>query len=123
LVSKSKYESDVKHDNVLWNATEVDKLAIATNQFCQPHNPFSHWHKAKRTPIQENHHAKKLIGLLVKAGLKWHFSGETQVKMLGPSLEEEFEHFMVTRSEEVTKKTKASYHNIFIIFLFHANYD
>jgi hypothetical protein len=62
LVSKSKYESDVKHDNVLWNATEVDKLAIATNQFCQPHNPFSHWHKAKRTPIQENHHAKFVDG-------------------------------------------------------------
>jgi hypothetical protein len=62
MVTKLDYESEVKHDNILWNVTEVEKLAIATNQFCQPHNPFSHWHKTARTLIQENHNAKFVDG-------------------------------------------------------------
>jgi hypothetical protein len=63
MVTKLEFEPEVKHDNVLWNATEVDKLAIAANQFCQPHNPLSHWHKTtKYTPILENQSVKFIDG-------------------------------------------------------------
>jgi hypothetical protein len=62
MVTKLEFEPEVKHDNVLWNVTEVEKLAIATNQFCQPHNPFSHWHKTVSTPIPEIQNLKFIDG-------------------------------------------------------------
>jgi hypothetical protein len=45
MVENLDLEPEVKHENVLWNATEVDKLIISVNQFCRPRNPFSQWHE------------------------------------------------------------------------------